>query len=1430
MKVHNFVIKAFFVIYTIFSVNVGYAFNIEQSSELPLSLNISNDSVIVPSQSSTLHNKNITNNNSKSNPSSDLDLNSIYKELQLDNSNNQTVISKRQNQIKNTEKNNLVAKLPSLSENKKHAIPLDVNAIKKSKTKNENIINDDICPTNLPCIPMYNRYVMKLDKGELTQANKVNLNTKISTYKELKSLTNTKLPSIAQFSKNNIPLDLSNPIKDQDPNKHLTISTNPYIADLLSKGIILVKDETLLPNVPKESPEDLKNASTNELIEQQQKLYRIINVTGDFLFAFSHANDKEAFIKSLGLTKANGIIDSNLNKFLRAYDGVNAELSTRLSVSKGNWKIQPEGKILFPLLSTPKSMTFMQGGITTGTLNRKIAHLALGERFYPNAKSFEDLGNDMFGANLVIDRDLTRKHLRGSIGFEYMHNNIKIISNLYRRLSSWRDSPDFEKGYVEERAASGWDLFVEYWIKSKLAIKAGLTHWLGRDISPFGDTNEKNLENSPYIYELGVKYTPVPAISLEMAHQRTTKSNSNTYFGFNFNIPIGDNFSFSEAFNPDALNKAIGNSILTSRSMFIERDYTMPLQYRSKPGMYYIKYVNQPGPNKYLFIIEDGFHRPAPFIPVTVKASHPSIKLSNNGSYISDAGGYFVVEVIQSAVTKATLTITAGNVTEEFNIEIQHLSYQMKADPVRFERFENSRVSVYIDTEDLTGIRGTDVKWRIKDNQPGTLNIIDDKIQADGSATVIYNPDTTQPDPYNVDVIATIYDVDFSITLNIMVYGNGANDFSASTHEIDGGNYATLTYENLKPNTTVDMYALGVCQIQVEQPEGPMDMTGTTTDGQRVTVPVDENGVATAYAVGSTVVGDSGLCKITTKTLDPYLNNVNAKADISSRVYDAQWVVPNSVLYLEPFTATLKNLKNETNVEFSALNDTANLNTFSTFSRLSSSSLRPRALMRMAAAPNNLNATRTVTVANNEASNEYMVTGDYTIEQVSGIHAKYYHDAFNTKTDTDASTLAIMQFTPFFMIDSENQRKLDIFSGDDTFVVKLTSGQPHRAIEIINPENNVTITAPETFDSMGEAEITIKGNDIRDTQSFTIIARALGKECTLSAVVAGGTLQYHVFEPNVVSFAANGGSNVYPGYETATYSGMPSFKNAANTIDYKTNYDFKLNGLRPETTVSVTADNGTVLLDNAVVDSDGSISGKLSEITDFDIKNVNLLVSYTQTSTEASRKEQTYSLNLFNYQPQIRVKSGYNDTIVADESTVLEVVEGKPNEDVNWSLTGNGEIVQKDSIFNKLGVAEVTVKGIAPFTDTLNKIDCYVLTMESSYNNYVYYIDYKGQEYATISWRSIWACDGYCLTEGSSSLSMRSTQENFIVTPHIQGGTFSYWSLYSKWYPHYYGVYDVIYSPRNKIVKKGNFSVSTTASEGGFVHYIYGSQEFLVSQ
>ena len=1218
--------------------------------------------------------------------------------------------------------------LPALPDNLlKQESSLDISLSSK-KTNTSTLKNNNIvCTSDLPCIPMYNKYVLKLDDEDSTKISKGNKSSHLNNYssKNYHAITSNLLPSldflnlkksadnqnisfVNQLNEKNTPI-VRKPSYQTAGNNSVDnyVSSSPLVAQMLDKGLI-IGDISLAKNqkLPKVPSDDLKNKSTDELIAESQKLYKILGVTGKFLRSYSEATDKKQFISSLGLSKINGIVDSNLNKYLKAYEGINAEISSRISFSQSKWKIQPEGKILIPLLSKPKYLTYLQSGITTGTTDRKIAHLGLGERLYPQAKSIEDLGHHMVGFNMVVDKDLSRGHVRGSLGVEYMHDNLKLISNIYKHLTSWKDSPDFEKGYVEERPASGWDLFVEYWLKAKLAIKAGVTHWIGKDVSPFGDTDEKTLENDPYIYEVGLKYNPVPAITLEAKHQHTNHGNNNSYVGINFNIPLGDNFSFENAFNPDAINKASGSNIMTSRSMFIERDYTMPLRYRSKPGKYYIQFINQPGPNKYLFLVSDGFKRPAPFIPVNVKPTHPSIKFTNNGNYISDSTGHFVAEIISSAVPKDTITVCAGTVCVSFEIEIQNLSFKMKAEPQNFERFETSNVTIYIESDALDAIAGQPVKWRLATGHKGSLTVTDNTIQPDGTAKVIYTPDTTINDPYKATVIATVNGVDFSIELQITIYGAGETDFSIDRNVIDGGEFAIASYSNLKPQSEIEFKAIGPCQLETLKPEAALPAKGTDTAGQTVKITANDEGIATAFIVGSTVVGDTGNCEVTTKTPDPYLVAPNAKGSVLNKVYDPSWEVPSQVLYLEPFTATLTKLKNNTSVIFSAENDTSSVQPFNSFisrSRSIASSRTPgRALLRLARSPNNANAENIVTVKDNKASSKYLVTGDYTIQYVDGIKAEYYHDSYNTRVDTTASTLAITQFTPEFFIDDENQKKLDIFSGDDEFKVKLISGQPNRAIKIVNPENNVIITAPDTFNSSGEAEITIKGKDIRSTETFTIQALALGKECSLSAAVAGGTLQYHIFTPNIVSFAANGGSNPDPGFENASYNGLPSFKDSASTIDYKTSYSFKIDGLRPDRTVSIKADNTIASLLDTTVDENGCIQGEISEISDFDVKNVKLTLSYTQTSTEASRTTEDIDLNLYNYTLSIRIKDGYSDEIVGDGTTVVETVGGKPGEPVAWSITGSGKILDgKSTTFDAQGNAYATVQGIAPFTDTI---------------------------------------------------------------------------------------------------------------------------------
>ena len=1204
--------------------------------------------------------------------------------------------------------------LPSLPvQLEKDNSALDNANIKKADS--DNTVSDNSnktkikCSSDLPCIPMYNKYVLNLDEDP--QKVSTAKNGKKSDHdndpqlssKNYHAITQNVLPSldflnlpksasnqnfsfVKKLNEKNTPIVRKPSYQTAGNNSAENyVSSSPLVAKMLDKGLIIGGDVSVIPQTKLPTADELKNKSTDELIDESQKLYKIIGVTGNFLRSYSEAEDKKEFIQNLGISKVNGIIDSHLNEYLKAYDGVNAEISTRLSVSKGNWKLQPEGKLLVPLWSKPKSFTYMQTGLTTGTSDRKIAHLGIGERIYPQAKSMEDLGHHMLGFNAVVDKDLSRGHVRGSLGVEYMHDNLNLISNIYKNLTSWKDSPDFEKGYVQERPASGWDLFVEYWFKAKLALKAAVTHWIGRDISPFGDTNEKNLENDPYIYEVGIKYTPVPAISLEAKHQHTNHGNNNSYIGINFNIPLGDNFSFENAFNPDATNKASGSNIMTSRSMFIERDYTMPLQYRSKPGMYYITFMGALGNNRYQFKVEDGFKRVAPNIPVLVKAKHKSVKLSNNGNYITNIAGMFVVEVTHSAVRNTTLTVIAGSIANDFNIVIDKVDLLIKASKTKFERFEESLITLYADTDQLDGFEGTKVEFRIADGAPGTLVDAEHTLNSAGQATVIYKPDETKTSNYDVKVIGTVFDVDFPITLHVVIYGNDDDSFSVDPKVIDGGQYATITYTNLKPHSILTISATGKCNLTDTKPEKALETKATGDTPVKLELEADDEGSVVAYAVGATDIGATGSCLIETKTQDPYFPA--PKAEIQNQVYDPAWELPASVLYLEAFPAKLKNLKNTTEVVFSIGNDSADLE----FSKQAQPGV---ALMRLADSPNNSGAVKKVTVENKQASADYMVTGDYSVRNVEGIKAVYYHDAFNTQAETTASVLAIQQFTPVFVMNDEDLAKLDVFSGNDEVSATLINGQPKRAVQFFNDEQNVDLTVPDTFDAAGQAKITIKGTDKRANEPFSIKGLALGKTVDLKDAIGSHTLQYHIYKPALIDSAVSGGVNVKSELVGVRYDhSLPKLNDLDATLDYGTEYTFNVNNLLPNSKLAVEATNGAkVSLKSEQANDKGEATFVLHDITDTSVKELAITLKYHQTSSEKAILDEVYNLKLFNYSSTLKLELDKAQIVYNDE--VHGVLSGgKPGEDVAWSVSGATEIVSSDAKFDAQGNAKVTVKG-----------------------------------------------------------------------------------------------------------------------------------------
>ncbi|MDR2891540.1 MAG: inverse autotransporter beta domain-containing protein, partial [Deltaproteobacteria bacterium] len=72
-----------------------------------------------------------------------------------------------------------------------------------------------------------------------------------------------------------------------------------------------------------------------------------------------------------------------------------------------------------------------------------------------------DAGNWMIGYNAFFDNDFTRSHQRGGFGVEAQYDWLKLASNYYFPLSSWKGSYDFDSRFVEERPAEGWDVRVK---------------------------------------------------------------------------------------------------------------------------------------------------------------------------------------------------------------------------------------------------------------------------------------------------------------------------------------------------------------------------------------------------------------------------------------------------------------------------------------------------------------------------------------------------------------------------------------------------------------------------------------------------------------------------------------------------------------------------------------------------------------------------------------------------------------------------------------------------------------------------------------------------------------------------------------------------------------------------------------------------------
>lgn len=308
-------------------------------------------------------------------------------------------------------------------------------------------------------------------------------------------------------------------------------------------------------NVPLH-PIQHKDENTLTKNEQKTENIKLANITKNF----GEAGSKKAIDVARDITTSEA--SSRLNSWLSMFGTSRLKLDIDENFTLKNSQLD----FLTPVLESENWLLFTQESYHRMEERSQLS-LGLGYRYYD--KSY------LLGTNIFGDYDLTRNHARAGFGVEYWRDFIKLSSNIYLRITDWKDSKGLE-GY-EERPANGWDLQINGFlpIYPKLGARLLYEQYYGNEVAIFG---EEHRQKNPNAVTFGLNYTPIPLVTLN-AEQREGKNGRNEgRISFDVNYRLGETFSHQINGNYVAQYRLLSGS----KYDFVERNNNIILEYRKK--------------------------------------------------------------------------------------------------------------------------------------------------------------------------------------------------------------------------------------------------------------------------------------------------------------------------------------------------------------------------------------------------------------------------------------------------------------------------------------------------------------------------------------------------------------------------------------------------------------------------------------------------------------------------------------------------------------------------------------------------------------------------------------------------------------------------------------------------------------------------------
>ncbi|HEG2607265.1 inverse autotransporter beta domain-containing protein [Campylobacter sp. W0066.1] len=991
--------------------------------------------------------------------------------------------------------------------------------------------------------------------------------------------------------------------------------------------------------------------------EFSNKVMKVIQTAGA-IYDSEDSKSKEEIVKNMASSYLNASANELVKEFI---DSLNTSINTDFSFNYNERSgFSGNAKALLPIVSedNPKISYFLQSGIGEFANDRTIGHFGGGIRFYPNAIALNNSGNIMLGLNSVYDHDFSRGHKRMSLGAEAMVDTLAFNANVYQRLSNWIDSYDFDKDYVQERPANGWDAKIKYAFPSliNVSVFAKMGQWYGDKVGIFGANSVDDLEKNPLIYEGGISYSPFPALTFTLSHSRSAESSKkNTSINANINIPL-DEKAMKLAFEPKLAG--ISNTIEGTRTQFIDRDYSMVLEYRATPNKYHISYCGDLGNDKHCILLKNGFDEVVKNTPMRVTPTHSCVVFEKGFDYTTDNSGKVYVQIIRSCTPKTDLNAVAGEANGKFPISIIKLDFKIKADPEKIERFEESLIT-------LAGgnlANNLKVVWRLIGKGELIKTNTSDTTDNNGNATIKYKADDTMKDKEEVKVIASVNGVEFKAPVQIMVFGNNDNDLSIDKEVIGNKEIAIATYKNLRPNKTNVKWRL----------EGEdkalfiLENENKSSTAKELQLIADNKGESKVKIVG---LENNGKVKIFAKNTNDELVSEKSK-ELEVKNYKATMILPT---HKHPVT--------------NALFENGTIDYVSEF-EVKLTGLMPNTKVEWIA--KDINSGKKIRISNNKetTSNEkgeskvvFEAIKDYNVKNLE-ITAIYNQSIANKIEVKD--NIKLYQYS--LAMDSEKD-KLDAYENGlptkdlvlDKTEVKVTGGKPNEKVEW-DLTGDATLSNQElSFDQNGEAKALLTSKTPFKTP-IKIVTSGVGKNSNKTIVY-----DLRTFTPVIT----------YPVFNSTLYG------KHNNTIDYDTDYSILVKGLLPDSIIEPIT-NGVIKpkSDSVQVNNKGEATIAYHKISDFKIKKIKPQFKYIKSGDT----KETFTMNDINlYQYKLSISSDKTE-LVGDETFKVTVKGGKPNASVEWTLSGDGKINSKDSKFNAKGEAYLNGQGKSPFNNNINVV------------------------------------------------------------------------------------------------------------------------------